>query len=220
MRQFLTLCKQQLEFFGPLRRVEKHILGDLFDSAIKKSDHTQSVMNPEHQHLDYFHTCRSVIFLYQLSRAIYLSDTSDKNNLLLAEKLFLLNRHLNSIDLFFKIEMPNFFFINHSLGTVLSRAKYGNFFTVHQGVTVGVQNNYYPVFGERVTLFPNSVVVGKSVIGDNSVIGAGCVLVNKEIPKNSIVFTRNGVLEIKNHEGLYDPGYFRSDLQLKSEVTK
>ena len=105
MRQFFTLCKQQLEFLGPLRRVEIHILRDLFDSAIKKSDQTQSMMNPAHQHLDYFHTARSVVFLYQLSRVIYLSDTSDKNNLSLAEKLFLLNRHLNSIDLFFKIEM-------------------------------------------------------------------------------------------------------------------
>ena len=211
MRNFLVLLKQQLSIFGPLRRVEKRILEDSFDIAIEKSDHTQSLMHPKHQHLGYFHTCRSVIFLYHLSRAVYLSDISDETNLLLAEKLFLLNRHLNSIDLFFKIEMPEFFFINHSLGTVLSRAKYGNFFTVHQGVTVGVQNGFYPVFGERVVLFPNSVVVGNSVIGDNSVIGAGTVLVNKEIPRNSIVFTRNGALEIKDHNGLYDPGFFQSD---------
>ena len=214
MKNYLVSLKQQLSIFGRLRRVEKRVLEDSFDIAIKKSDHTQSLMNPKHQHLGYFHTCRSVIFLYHLSRTIYLSDTKSEENFTLAEKLFLLNRFLNSIDLFYKINMPDFFFINHSLGTVLSQAKYGNFFTVHQGVTVGVQNGFYPVFGERVVLFPNSVVVGNSVIGDNSVIGAGTVLVNKEIPRNSIVFTRNGALEIKDHNGLYDPGFFRSDFGL------
>ena len=76
MRNYLVLLKQQLSIFGPLRRVEKRILEDSFDVAIKKSDHTQSLMHPKHQHLEYFHTCRSVIFLYHLSRTIYLSDTN------------------------------------------------------------------------------------------------------------------------------------------------
>jgi len=66
-------------------------------------------------------------------------------------------------------------------------------------------------------LFPNSVVVGASEIGDNSVIGAGTVLVNKIIPKNSLVTMRNGIIEIRDHGGVYDPGFFQREFGPNSQ---
>lgn len=216
-KEILLSLTRQLELFGPLSRIERRIIAETFDAAVDKSDYTQSLMSPDHKHTEHFHTCRSVIFLYHLSRTVYLKNTSHEVNFKLAEKLFLCNRFLNCIDLYYKIDMPDFFFINHGLGSVLSRAKYGNFFTIHQGVTVGTQNGLYPVFGECVVLFPNSVVVGGSEIGDNSVIGAGTVLVNKIIPKNSLVTMRNGIIEIRDHGGVYDPGFFQREFGPNSQ---
>ena len=43
----------------------------------------------------------------------------------------------------------------------------------------------YPTIGNNVIIFPNSTIVGRIHIGDNSIIGANS-FVNKDIPCNSV----------------------------------
>ena len=47
-------------------------------------------------------------------------------------KLFVLNKALNGIDLFYEIELPEVFFIGHSVGIVLAKARYGNRLVLYQ----------------------------------------------------------------------------------------
>ena len=207
--EYLTTLKRQVSFFGSLEPIEDKLLEEYFDPAEYLTDASQSKLKPEHTHKHFLHTCRSMVFLYWLSRSLFLAESKFFKSTKLAEKLFLLNRQLNSIDLHYGIEMPKNFFINHGLGAVLSRATYGDYFAISQGVTVGVQDQKYPTFGDRVVLLPNSVVVGESFIGSNTIIGAGTVLVNKKIPENCVVFQKNGTIQIRPRSDENDINYFR-----------
>ena len=44
---------------------------------------------------------------------------------------------MNSVDLFYAIELPQKFGAEHPLGSVMGRAKYGDGFFFYQGCTVG-----------------------------------------------------------------------------------
>ena len=44
----------------------------------------------------------------------------------LASKAYCLNKALHAIDVFYEVELPEIFFLEHPLGTVLGRAKYSN----------------------------------------------------------------------------------------------
>ena len=72
-------------------------------------------------------------FLYILSNTIWRNSEQHA----VPTKLFLLNKCLNSIDCFYEINLPDFFYIPHSIGIVLSKATYGNYFVIHQNCTVG-----------------------------------------------------------------------------------
>jgi serine O-acetyltransferase len=186
----------QLRFFGEptTEQIENLIF---FLEKAKKS--TQDILDfsigiPKIFNVLQTHHC--TIFLYQLARLLYVNDKQSD----LCEKLYLLNRMLNGVDLYYKIQMPKYFLVGHGLGTVFSRAQYGNYLVVFQNVTIAVQDKMYPMIGEKVVIYPNSIVAGNTVIGNNSVIGAGTVIINKSIPDNSIVFLQNGLLTIKNND--------------------
>ena len=67
----------------------------------------------------------------------------------------------------------------------------GNAVSIYQSVTLGSHGRpddpmaRYPVIGDNVTIFANSVIVGGIHIGENSIIGAGSVVLD-DIPANVI----------------------------------
>jgi len=124
------------------------------------------------------------IFLYFLANTIWTrsGDTAA------ATRLFLMNKALNGIDLFYEIAMPPVFYIGHSLGIVLAKATYGNFLVLYQNSTVGRHKDQIPVIGERVVLYPNTAVIGRSVVEDDAVVSQGVSVVNKHVPKGSMAF--------------------------------
>jgi serine O-acetyltransferase len=116
---------------------------------------------------------------------------------------------LNSIDLYYKIQMPEHFLIGHGLGAVFSKACYGNYLVVFQNVTIGVQDGLYPSIGDKTVIYPNCIIAGKTIIGENSVIGAGTKLINKTIPDCSLVFEKDGNLCVKQNTQSEIEKYFR-----------
>lgn len=142
-------------------------------------------------------------FLYLLANTIW-KETGETS---LPTRLFLLNKALNSIELFYEVNMPKVFLIGHSVGSVFAKAVYGNRIVFFQNVTVGRVGSSAPVIGENVVLYPQAVVSGASRIGNNCVVSAGCVIHNRNIPDNNIVYQRNGELIIepndKKHIDLY-----------------
>lgn len=77
-------------------------------------------------------------------------------------------------------------------GCVIVSEKVGNYFSIRQYTTVGKGNgDACPRIGNNVTLGANVTIIGGITIGDNSIIGAGAVVV-KDIPANSIVVGNPG----------------------------
>lgn len=122
-------------------------------------------------------------YLYQLSHLLYNEEYTQ-----IADKVYYLNKMLNSVDLFYAIELPKHWGCEHPLGSVMGRAKYGDYFFFYQGCTIGGNHENYPILGNHVTMYSNSKVLGKSHIGDNVIIGANTYIKDTDIPDNSMVF--------------------------------
>jgi serine O-acetyltransferase len=80
----------------------------------------------------------------------------------------------------------------HPVGIVIGqKVKLGKNCKIYQNVTIGTKEtaNYesasYPIIGNNVTVYANSVIFGNISIGDNVVIGAGSI-VFQDVPENSV----------------------------------
>lgn len=116
---------------------------------------------------------------------------------ILADKVYYLNKVMNSVDLFYEIELPDHFGVEHPLGSVMGRAKFGDEFFFYQGCTVGGNHLTYPTIGSNVTMYANSSIIGNCHIGDNVSLGAGCLIKDQDIPSNSLVFGQSPNIVIK-----------------------
>lgn len=148
------------------------------------------------------HSVQYAVFLYLLSNTIYKNVGKSIEEI---DSIYYLNKIMHSCDWFYAISLPEVFFAEHPLGSVLGKADYGNQFFFYQGCTVGGNRDkagklYYPVIGENVLMYSNSSVLGDAVIGNNVIISAGTIIVGENIPSNSIVFGRSPNLIIKKRE--------------------
>lgn len=147
--------------------------------------------------LNPFNSVMYTNYLYQVSHLLYKEGFSQ-----VADKVYYLNKMLNAVDLFYAIELPCHWNCEHPLGSVMGRAQYGDNFFFYQGCTVGGTKDkngtiFYPTIERNVSMFANSSVLGKSHIGENVKIGAGCIVKNQDVPNNSIVFGQSPNLVIK-----------------------
>lgn len=138
------------------------------------------------------------IFLYLLSNSVYNLGGATKE----ADIIYYLNKIMNSCDWYYPIELPEIFYTEHPLGSVMGRAKYGNRFSFYQGCTVGGQvdeqgNIKYPEIGNNVRMYANSSIIGEATIGNDVIISAGCMIKNDVVPDNAIVFGSSPNLIIK-----------------------
>ena len=124
------------------------------------------------------------IYLYFLANTIWKRSGETES----PTRLFLMNKALNGIDLFYEIAMPQVFYIGHSVGIVLAKATYGEFLVLYQNSTVGRHKDQIPVIGQRVVLYPNTAVIGRSVVEDDAVVSQGVSVVNKHVPKGAMAF--------------------------------
>lgn len=154
-----------------------------------------------------FHSGQYSVFLY------YLSNTTWKQGNLnfLADRIYYLNKILNSVDLFYEIELPEIFNLDHPVGTVLGRASYSDYFMFSQNVTVGNNKGKYPIFEKKVILFSGVTIIGNSHIQENSLISANTYIKDTDIPRNSIVFGSSPNLTIIEK----DDSYFADVLKSK-----
>ena len=205
--EILKLLISQLSNNFMLTDEEKNEIKDSYNEALLLCDenfkHSQnkyftrlkdgvkdSFFNP-------FHSVEYMIFLYYLSHTIYKKGT----NTLVCDKIYYLNKVLNSVDLFYPIELPKHFGAEHPLGSVMGRAKFGDNFYFYQNCTVGgvvkEGKEIYPILGDNVELCSNSSILGQCHIGNNVTIGAGAIVKNQDIPDNSIVFGESPNIIIK-----------------------
>lgn len=130
-----------------------------------------------------YNTNAYTIFLYNMSRLCFLN-----NHITLADKIYYLNKIMHGVDLFYEVELPEMWLCDHPLGTVIGRAKIGNYFSFIQGCAVGNNKGIYPTIGENVMMLSNSKIIGNCKIGDNVVISANTYVKDQDVPSEVIVF--------------------------------
>jgi len=142
----------------------------------------------------YLHSSQYCIYLYFIANTIW----RNTGNVEACTKLFLLNKALNGIDLFYEIDMPDIFFIGHSVGIVLAKAVYSDCLVLYQNSTVGKNAGVAPVMERGVVMYPNTAIIGRATVRANTVISQGVGVVNRDTPGNVMVFQRgNGELIFK-----------------------
>ena len=155
---------------------------------------------------DYLHSSQYCTFLYFLARELWLLT----NNKMACDKLFLLNKALNGIDLFYLIELPDIFFIGHSTGIVLAKASYASHMVFYQNCTVGKNHGRAPSLEPGVILYPHATVIGRCHLGRGAVMAQGASLIDADAPAETIVFRgENGKPCFKLARHRYIEDYFR-----------
>jgi serine O-acetyltransferase len=137
---------------------------------------------------DYLHSSQYTTFLYYLANTLWHAGADPR----LCTKLFLLNKALNGIDCYYEIELPEVFFIGHSVGIVLAKATYGEHLVLYQNSTVGKNHGVAPVLEDGVVLYPHSAVIGRSRVRHRSVIAQGVSVVNRDTEADRLVFQGAG----------------------------
>lgn len=162
------------------RRLEQHLPQALARLA-HCIDHVR--MWPQGQ-FNYLNSSQYCQYLYYLSNTVW-REGQDADT---ATRLFLLNKALNGIDLFYEIAMPDVFFIGHSVGIVLAKATYGNYLVLYQNSTVGKNHGVAPVIGEGVVMYANTAIIGRCQVGAGSVLSQGTGVVNRDVPGQCVVY--------------------------------
>ena len=137
---------------------------------------------------DVLHSSQYCIFLYYLANTIWRRERAAG----ICTRLFLLNKALNAIDCFYEIELPEVFFIGHSVGIVLAKASYGNHLVLYQNSTVGKNHGEAPILEEGVVLYPNTAVIGRCRIGAGSIVSQGVSIIDQDTPAGQFVFQAPG----------------------------
>tara|TARA_R110002096_G_scaffold229836_1_gene419454 strand:- start:11939 stop:12568 length:630 start_codon:yes stop_codon:yes gene_type:complete len=141
-----------------------------------------------------YHSGQYTVFLYYFSNSVFKAGEKYSR---LADKIYYLNKIMNSCDLFYEVELSDIFMLDQPVGSVLGRAKYGDFFKFTQNCTVGSHKGVFPVIGNHVTMTANSKVFGNSNIGNHVIIGVDACIKDEDIPDNSLVFGQSPNLIIK-----------------------
>ena len=109
----------------------------------------------------------------------------------LARYLSQVSRFWTGIEIHPGAQIGRRLFIDHGMGVVIGEtAIVGDDVTLYQGVTLGgtslEKRKRHPTLGNGVVIGNNSNVLGDIVIGDNSRVGAGSVVLH-DVPPNSTV---------------------------------
>ena len=203
--QIRALLLRQTSSLFPLEDEDVARIDGAFDRAIDRAERCFSRVRNKYYsagveaRFDPLHGCQWTAFLYLLANEIWRSGGGS-----VCDKLYAVSKALSGADLFYQVELPDVFFFDHPVGSVIGRASYSNFFDFGQGCTVGNNHGVYPAFGESVFLMSDSKVIGDCRIGNFVIIGANSYIKDREVPSGSLVFGQEPDVVIKHR-----PDYVR-----------
>lgn len=166
-----------------------HPLSAMVPHALERIEHSFSRIHRKYYRdgddvlFDHLNGDHMASFLYFLGHTIW-TRTGDPA---LPTRLSYLNKIMHGLDLFYSVEMPDIFLLVHPVGTVLGKARYGNYLVVYQGCTVGADTDVYPSFGEGAILYSRSSVIGDTAVGNNVVFAANAMVVDTPVPADTVV---------------------------------
>jgi serine O-acetyltransferase len=123
----------------------------------------------------HWHSDQYAIFLYYLANSAFRERPGHP----IADKAYALNKALHALDAYYEVELPDVFAVQHPVGTVLGRATYSDYFICYHNCTVGANlDNDYPAFGRGVVMYGGSRVIGKTSVGENTLVSTGAIVVD------------------------------------------
>lgn len=113
----------------------------------------------------------------------------EKEHFLSARAVSQISRHFTGIEIHPGAKIGRGFFIDHGMGVVIGETtEIGDNCTLYQGVTLGGTGKdvgkRHPTLGNNVMVGAGAKVLGPVVIGDNTKIAAGAVVLH-EVPSNA-----------------------------------
>jgi serine O-acetyltransferase len=121
---------------------------------------------------------------------------------------------LHGINCLYDTNLPKIFLFIHSIGTVLGKANYSDFFIVSQGCTVGAHNNVYPTLKRGVALLPHASIIGNCNIGERVSVGINATVYSRNIGSDKTVFQSNTkrLITIKTSTKFWGQKFFYEQL--------
>lgn len=182
---YSNFLSQQITNLLPYFNINEDILTKYEANAVKRSDSLiKRLKTRDNTKFNIKISWHLATFIYWLSREIW----ENEGNIDECAALFCLNKLLNSIDLFYEIDMPEAFFLGgHTSGQVFAKANYKNFLVTYQNCTIGRNLNDAPTLGKYNVLYPGSSVIGNCSLGDNVILGPGVQVVDRDIEDNTML---------------------------------
>jgi serine acetyltransferase len=163
---------------------------------------------------DHLHTDQYLQFLYFWANTHWRMGY-DEN---FSKKLGNLHRYLSGMFLSYKCELPDIFFIFHSVGTVIGNATYDNFLVISQSVTINtgdtVEDIKRPVLGKGLYLATHAKIIGNQEIGDYVSIGVEATSYKDNVPTNSVIINIKGenIVKPRKHITCFAQNFFNTDI--------
>ena len=150
---------------------------------------------------------------------------SRRRLLFLARSVSQINRFFTGIEIHPGAVIGRRLFMDHGMGIVIGETcEIGDDVTIYQGVTLGgtgkEKGKRHPTLQDNVLVASGAKVLGSIIIGENSKIGAGSVVL-KDVPADSTVVGIPGSVVITNgvkvkdkhdHQDLPDPVAEKCDM--------
>lgn len=149
---------------------------------------------------------------YIVTYILELARCTMKEEPAFAEIMMYCNKSKFNVDINPWTNLPKTYGIGHTSSIVIGGIdQCGENLFVNHGVTVGRFGNSKPKIGKNVLLMPHCMVVGRTLIGDGSVISAGVRINNMTVPPQSLVVaeSNDGRLVIKKIKRDYISEYLR-----------
>lgn len=196
-----ALLQKQISSLFILENDDVERTEEAWESALARAEKCFAHVQNKYYHneadvvsFDPYHSCQWTVFLYLLANEIF-----HQGGGVICEKLYGLQKALSGADIYYQVELPEVFFFDHPVGSVIGRAEYSNYFDFGQGCTVGNNKGVYPTFGESVFMMSDSKVLGNCRIGDYVIIGANTYVKDQDVPSGSLVFGQSPNLIIKEN---------------------
>ena len=152
-----------------------------------------------------------------LAICLYLFSTQfyKKKKIDMANKFFLLNKIINSIDLYYAVKMPKIFMFCHPHASIIGNASYSDYSIFFQNVTIGRKGNKYPKFSKGVIFYPGSKIIGNCKVGNNVIFAPDSSIVDTNIPSDSLVIGKYPNIIIKRNKHNVIKDFFKTKKKIK-----
>jgi serine O-acetyltransferase len=210
------VARQLNLFFPDPNPVDLHAYGNAVDLALQRLEYCFK-HSSSHRYVtdgetifNHLYSDHYVMFLWFLSNTIWRAH----GQIPVADKLYGLNKFLHGLDCTYATQLPDIFFLFHTVGTVLGKATYANFFVASQGCTIGQHNGKYPILGMGVALAAHASVIGDCTIGNRVSIGSNTGVFNGDVADDMTVYrNREGAIVHRSSNASYAQDFFSVDLR-------